>query len=171
MRSHRTSIGHSNPAGAVRIGGLCAEPHSREAIGCFRCGVSHTRRRGGILIVAMVCMLLATMILGAMLKLTMMHGRQMRTEQYSVQADWLAVSAVERAASRLFDDRSYSGEVWEIEAGLIGGVYDGRAEIRVTPSAEDQDEYSVTVVAVYPLHSPQPMRRTKTVSIRMTSQP
>lgn len=121
------------------------------------------------MIVAMVCTLLATMILGAMLKLAMVHRRQMRAEQQSVQADWLAISGVERAVSRLSEDRNYRGELWEIEPEELGGVRAGQTEIRVTPSTAIPDGFTITVIATYPSRSRYPIRRTKTVSIELGS--
>src|SRR5262245_49285586 len=58
-------------------------------------------RRGAFLIVALICLVIATLLLGSLLKLATVQHRQMLSEQARLQAEWLAESGLARAAHKL----------------------------------------------------------------------
>ena len=122
-------------------------------------------RRGAVLIVAMVCLGLATIMLGTLLRAATAQSRQGRHETHRLQAAWLAESGVERAAHRLAADAEYKGEEWSVRAADFGGRHAGRVVIRVAPPEGDSPARRVSVEAVFPADSTVPVRSTKQVSI------
>ena len=54
-----------------------------------------------------------------------------RKAEQRLQAEWLAESALQRAAARLSAKSDYSGEVWNISATELGGADAGRVEIKI----------------------------------------
>jgi len=113
----------------------------------------------------MICLLISTLILGALLKTAVAHRRQMLTEEQRMQADWLAESAVERATHRLQIDVNYPGETWNIPAADLNGRDSGRVRITVRKADKGSDGHRVTVEAVYPVGTERQVKRTKRISM------
>lgn len=124
-----------------------------------------SRRNGGFLVVAMICLVLSTVLVGAVLTLVRTQHRQMAQEQLRLQAEWLAESGLERAVSKLHADATYERETWSIAAGELGGVDAGAVTIRVEPVENHPQQRIVHVEAVYPAGSTQAVRRTRQTTI------
>ena len=117
--------------------------------------------RGAVLIVAIVCMAVATVIFASLLRLAVAERRAVRAEAWRVQASWLAESAIERAAYRLAADADYAGETWQIPADALGGEDDAVVKIEVRPVAERPNRRVVWVRADYPDDPQQRARNEK----------
>ncbi|MEX2285766.1 MAG: hypothetical protein WD648_01675 [Planctomycetaceae bacterium] len=128
-------------------------------------------RRGGVLVVAMICLVLISLILSSLLKLSTMHHRQMRYEQQQLQADWLAESGLERAAGRLAADRNYSGETWKVSAADLGQQDGGEVQISLAAVADRPEVRAISVVAIYPSESSQFAQRSHQVTVRINAEP
>jgi len=68
----------------------------------------------------LVCLVVITLISGALLKVGVAHRDQVRAQERRMQAEWLAQSALERARARLADRSDYAGETWKITAAELG---------------------------------------------------
>ncbi len=134
-------------------------------------GSPHTRRRGAVLIGAMVCLVLVSMLLGSLLRLAVTHRRQVRRQQDYLQAEWLAESAMERAASRLAADSDYPGESWNIAADELGGPHSGFVKISVQKPDQRPNQRIVAVEAIYPSGVVYFAKRTKQVTVEISKQP
>jgi hypothetical protein len=117
------------------------------------------RKRGVVLVCVVVCLAVATLLIGAMLKRTLLTRRQIRTEKHLRQADWLMQAGAERAAYRLAKDVEYNGEQWSLKADTIAGRKPGLVNISVR--RESPDRASVRVVAEYPSGEAKSIRRTR----------
>ena len=122
-------------------------------------------RRGVILIALMVFLAVAMMIVISWLKLAGVERRQLRSLQSRAQAEWLAESALNRAAARIAADPTYRGETWKLDSADIGGRDAGEVLIRVEPVADSSNLKNVTVQADYPVDPAHRNRRTKTVVV------
>ncbi len=118
-------------------------------------------RRGGIIVISMVCLMLASFLIVHLAKLTFANRAQQRKELQIEQAAWLAEAGVSRAAFQLRTDPSYTGETWNIDANELGGFHSG--QVTITVSAEDRSQ--VTVTAMYPTGSATSVRRSKTITV------
>lgn len=115
-------------------------------------------RHGAFLVVALICLLLSTALLGTLLTMVQSQRRQMVREQMRAQADWLAESALERAAAKLRADAGYSQETWSIPAGELRGDDPGEVAIQVERPENQPGLRLVHVEATYPAGSTQPVR-------------
>lgn len=147
-----------------------SRPFSGRSRGCVKT-TTDSRRRGAILICAMICLLLISLLLGSLLKLALAHRRQVRTEQYRLQAQWLAESAMERSVDRLAADGEYSGEEWNIAAKELDGRHAGSVKISVQKSATRPMQRIVTVEAIYPSGVARSAKRTKQLTVRIKTNP
>lgn len=123
------------------------------------------RRRGGFLIVAMICLLLSTVLVGTVLTLVQAQRRQMTQEQICLQTDWLAESGLERAVARLKADAAYTGETWSVTADELGGAEAGEVMIDIRPVENHPDQRIVHVEAIYPAGAKQAVRRTRQTTV------
>ena len=119
-------------------------------------------RQGAFLIVAMICLLLATGLMGTLLKMAVLTRQQAKLEASGLQADWLVESALDRAAAKLASDPAYQGETWKIAPAELGGAYAG--EVAITVQA-DENGRLVEVTARYPIDGPAGVRRTKRLTV------
>jgi len=118
-------------------------------------------RHGAFIIVVMVCLMIAAVLLGSLVKLALNQQRQLGREQNRLQAEWLADSGLERAAGLLAIDPEYAGEIWTIDAQELGGPDAARVVIRVSEEGSGPHARSVIVEAVYPALAPVQVRRTR----------
>ena len=110
----------------------------------------HHQRSGSILVAALVCLAIVTLILLSVFRSAISQRRQIRLEQQQVQAELLAESGLERAVARLNSNPNYVGEEWTIDAKQL----DTRnpALVKITVARQDK-EHQVTVEAVFPRES------------------
>src|SRR5688500_11477960 len=76
-------------------------------------------RRGAVLVAVLVVMMVASLLLGAMLRTNRDEHRLLRIYQQRLQAQELAQAGLERAAARLAGDDAYAGEIWQIPAAEL----------------------------------------------------
>jgi type II secretory pathway component PulK len=136
----------------------------------FRSGIRATRqsarpRAGAFLVIALVCLVVATAIVGAVLTLARMQRRQMTHEVESTQAEWLAHSGIERAAHRLRHDVTYAGETWSIAPEELFSDDAGQVTIQVLSDTNLTHSRVVTVEAVFPVGAATSVRRTRRATI------
>lgn len=124
-------------------------------------------RRGGVIVISMVCLMLASFLVVHLAKLTFANRAQQRKELQIEQAAWLAEAGVSRAAFQLRTDPNYTGETWTLDANELGGFDSG--QVTITVSTEDRSQ--VTVTAMYPTGSATSVRRTKTITMTNADSP
>lgn len=122
---------------------------------------SKPSRRGAFLVVALICLVLATSMVGVLLSLVRTHHRQVASQQAELQAEWLSESALARAAFRLRRDQTYSGETWTIDAAELGGQTSAEVVIEVQKLVNQPDARTVLVKAAYGSGPGQTVRRAR----------
>jgi Tfp pilus assembly protein PilX len=91
-----------------------------------------TMRRGGFALVAVLACLLVISLVGIGLVQSMLDAhRATRLQHDRVQAQWLAESALDRAATRLAAEEVYKGETWAIAPEDLDGRRGAEVEIAV----------------------------------------
>lgn len=124
------------------------------------------RQRGTALIVALVCLVIVTALVGNMLVAAMRASRQMRVERDRRQCELLLEAGLDRVAAAVAADESYAGNVWDVSAEEIGGSGAGQVTIQVSRQGDAPPQ--IHVLAEYPLGSPFSIRRSRTVSLTST---
>ena len=134
---------------------------------------SHTRRmqqrRGAILIVAMVCLVLLSSLGLSAVKTAVRWHRQMLAEEALQQATLLVEAGRQRAAHQLSANNEYTGESWNISAADLGGTAAASVRIDVKKPNGNTDRHDVTVRAVYPVGATRHATRTRQYSIAISS--
>ncbi len=128
-------------------------------------------RRGAFLVVVMVCLLVAGMLVGSLLKLALLQDRQLNYEQARLQAAWLADAGLDRAAGRLGREPDYAGEAWEIDAAQLGGPDAAVVVIRVQKAEANPPRRTITVEALFPSEGPHQARLTRQATITVSKEP
>jgi len=142
-------------------------------------GTTSNSRRGMTTIAVLVCLLIITLISGALLKVGLAQRDLSRDRERRLQAEWLAESGADRALARLTLDHTYTGETWPItarELGLPEGTAPtgstGQADrsgaivtIAVEPIAGKANRRRIRVQADYPPDPPRRSRHTKQMLI------
>jgi hypothetical protein len=119
------------------------------------------KRRGTVLIAALVCMLVMMTILGGMLLGSLRASRQLHPERDLRQTELLLAAGIQRAANRLATQPDYRGETWRLPAESIVG--DGAGEVTIAAARKSDDApWQVRVVAEYPHGSELPIHRSRT---------
>lgn len=129
------------------------------------------KRRGSILIIALVCLVLISLLLATLLKTAVQQRQQLRYEEQHLQAVWLSESGVERAASRLAADRAYAGETWHIPAAELHGPSAAEVKINVMRADNMPNRRTVAVEAVYPSGAIPFSKQTKQVNFDLPPEP
>ena len=137
--------------------GTCARRQSLSP----RPGGQRTRRRGWVLVAAIVCTAVASVIFMSILRLLAAERRATQTDQWQVQAAWLAESGIERAANRLSGDPKYSGETWKLPAGAFAARAGAAVKIEVQPIPEQPGQRLIRVQADYPDDPQHRVRQTR----------
>jgi type II secretory pathway pseudopilin PulG len=143
---------------------------------------SQPRRRGRralTTVAVLVCLVVISLILAALLKVGLAQRLQVRNQERNLQAEWLAESGIDRALARLAADRNYAGEEWSIGpedlASPRGPKRDGsggapaplaaKVTIIVDRIAEEPNRRRIRAQADYGLDPPTRSRHTKQVLI------
>ncbi|MEN6448911.1 MAG: hypothetical protein ABFC96_00330 [Thermoguttaceae bacterium] len=99
--------------------------------------------------IILVCFALAAAMFVVLARLAFTARRAAETQQWAVQAQWLAEAGLDRAAARLQQQPDYSGETWRISASELAGKQAAVVKIRVDGIA-DLAPHRIYVEADYP---------------------
>jgi hypothetical protein len=128
------------------------------------------RCRGAFSVVVLVCLVISTMVLASLLKITLLHDRQVGSEIMRVQTSWLADSGLERAAGRLAIDRAFEGETWTVNAARLGGRDPAVVAIRIEQVESQPLQRLIVVEATYPPEGPNQARITRQAIVTLTQE-
>lgn len=110
---------------------------------------SHCKsRRGAVLIVAIVCLSIATAIAIAGVRHALMARRQARLDQQLRQTELLLDAGLRRAIKALSVDPEYQGERWALDPALTGfaGTFEA-ATVEIKAAAQDDGKRVFEVIA------------------------
>lgn len=144
-------------------------------------------RRGTLLLAVLVCLIVATSLLTAMVQSALASRRQVRSLARLAQVELLLQSGFDRAVAQMTADSAYRGETWRLPAELLapvslGAVSPGNSsspggasgaggaevtiQIEPSPAAEivstdGAASQVATIVAEYPAGQIDSVRRTR----------
>lgn len=126
-----------------------------------------TRRRRGMLIIAvLICLIVLTLIAGALLRVGVAQREEVRAQERRLQAEWLAEAGLQRAIARLDVDSRYAGETWEIGARELDAADAATVAITVERPPHDAGARTIRVRADYPRDPPGRIRRSRQTTVR-----
>lgn len=128
------------------------EPLAVRSAGLPFHGARHTARarRAAVLVVVLVCLGVASIIFASLLRNLVSQHNAAQSDEWRVQAAWLAESGLERAANRLRSDAKYAGETWRIPADALGGTSGAALHIEVQTIPGQRGQRLVRVQADFP---------------------
>ena len=127
----------------------------------------HLARRGAVLVMTLICLALAILLGGVLLKWVVMEHKLLATRADESQARWLAEAGLQRAAARLARDAEYAGEIWHIAADELPSAHAGRVEMRIEPVADQPRQRTIVVEAAYPTDAGLAVRVRKQISYQL----
>jgi len=125
----------------------------------------NARRRGLTVVAVLVCLILITMVSGAVLKVGLARREQLRSRERRLQAEWLAEAGCQRALARLAIDPSYAGETWEVPARDLDSADPALIAIVVEREPGGPNRRTVRVQADYPRDPPRRARCTRALTV------
>lgn len=108
------------------------------------------KRHGIIVAVTLVCLVIVATLGAALVRAMVDHRRKSLRDQHSVQAFWLAESAIDRAVLQLESSPDYEGETWQVARDSLGGRWSGSVLIRVEKAGTDEQARKIIVESRYP---------------------
>ncbi|MCX7428247.1 MAG: hypothetical protein NTW96_21790 [Planctomycetia bacterium] len=124
--------------------------------------------RGVALVIAIVCLAVASALLVSVARLSVARRSASRAQEWRAQAGWLADSAIERAAARLRGNPRYPGETWNVPADALGGSA-GVVRIEIQIPADRPETREVRVTADYPDDPEHRARESRRVIVTVTN--
>ena len=126
---------------------------------CRRDARTTNRRRSGIaLLVVLVALAIVSTIWLLLLRMSLMHHRQARREAFVAQSRWLAESAFDQTGRRLKADAKSEGLCWSVPAKELDGQHAANVVVEIRSVKDAPQRREVTVVADFPINSPQRSR-------------
>ena len=117
--------------------------------------------RRAILVISVLASLTLVMLLGAAwLRIIVLERQHLRVQQNRMQAEYLANSALSRAAARLAADSEYDGETIHVSAESLAARSPATVTIRVV-AADDPQARLVTASARVPAEGRDRAQRSK----------
>ncbi len=108
------------------------------------------RQRGFVLAAVLACVGLAGFLMLSVARWAATRRIEVLQGGRALQAQWLAESALDRAAARLAADPGYPGETWIVSPDALSGDEGGSVRIEVLPLAGQPAQRRVRVQADYP---------------------
>ncbi len=127
-------------------------------------------RRFGILILAVLaCLALVTVLAGVWLRMLALERQQARSQQFTLQAEYLADSGLQRATAQLAANAAYRGESWEPSADALGLPMPAKVIIEVEPKQDNPQARSIRVSAELAGRGPNQVLRRKQQTILLST--
>jgi len=106
-------------------------------------------RRALLVLSVLACLTLVMLLAAAWLRIIVLERQQLRAQQNRLQAEYLAQSALSRAAARLAANPDYDGETFRVSAESLGAGSPATVTIRLE-AGDDPQARLVTASAQVP---------------------
>jgi len=113
------------------------------------------------MIFALIALLVTSLMIGSLLKIAAMSHRQLKRDEYRLQASFLADAASERALVRLKIDPGFLGDEWRVPAEQLAPGRTATVRTSVTPDLVNPNRQIIEVMAEYPVGHPDFVRITR----------
>ena len=120
------------------------------------------KRRGAVMIMALICLVLIAAMGGTLLHWATMEHKLLLLRERESQARWLAEAGIALAAARLAADGGYSGETWKVAGDDL--PHGEPATVRLHVAAGDGGRRVVKVDTEYPADSDAAVHFSKEVA-------
>ena len=118
-------------------------------------------RRGAAMVFALMALLVASMMIAALMKTTAMSHRQLKRDEYRLQASLLADAGCDRAVMLLKLKPDFTTEEWKVPAEQLSSERTASVRLSVTNDTAQPTRRIVSVTAEYPSGDPDLVRVTR----------
>ena len=118
-------------------------------------------RRGAAMVFALMAILVASMLIAALLRTTAMSHRQLKRDEYRLQANLLADAGCDRALVLLKIKPDFTTEEWKVPAEQLSPDRTATVRLSVTHDTTQPERRMVSVIAEYPTGHPDLVRVTR----------
>lgn len=112
------------------------------------------QRRGVMVVLVLSCLLLVMALLATMVKSTLMHRSQLRTEKHARQAQLMVEAGLVRAIQELQSNPDYQGETWS-----LGSLAGKEARVSIAIRQSEDTVPTILVTAQFPGDGTHSVRR------------
>lgn len=123
-------------------------------------------RRGAVMVFALIALLVASIMIGSLLKTASMSHRQLKKDENRLQASLLADAGCDRIRMLLQTQADFTSGEWNVPAEHFGAGRSGKVQLTVTADPKQPDQRILTAVAHFPVGQPDVVRMTRQISIR-----
>jgi type II secretory pathway component PulK len=120
-----------------------------------------TSRRGAAMVFALMALLVASMMMAALLRTTAMSHRQLKRDEYRLQANLLADAGCDRALMLLKIKPEFTTEEWKVPSEQLSPERTASVRLSITPDRARPERRIVSVIAEYPTGHPDLVRVTR----------
>lgn len=145
--------------------------HSRSSQSGLTSSVWRHSRRGTIIVIAMVILLIFMAIGSTLIGSVLQTRTQLIREEQFLQTSLLVEAGLRRGFAQLRNDAGYKGETWQIAADIAASLDPAKVSIAVAESTDQKGTQFVSVTAEYPAGTPNPIRITRELSISPRESP
>ena len=113
--------------------------------GGLKSAVGRQPRTGAVVFIALAALALASLAAVTLARTLVTHRDRLRMEEQRTEAEWIGLSALNRAAAQLRESPDYAGETWQVELGRES-QQSATATIEVSTVDEDLRRRQVRVI-------------------------
>lgn len=118
-------------------------------------------RRGAAMVFALMALLVASMMIAALLRTTAMSHRQLKRDEFRLQANLLADAGCDRAMILLKIKPDFTTEEWIVPAEQLSSDRTATVRLSVVTDTIQPAHRMVSVIAEYPTGHPDLVRVTR----------
>lgn len=109
----------------------------------------HSNRRGFALVLSILSLVLFGLAAAVLVQSLDWQRGVVQSDAIRLQVDWLAQSAVNRAAAKLNEQPDYVGETWAVPATELDGTATAKITITAAKAAEPAKRHQVQIHVEY----------------------
>jgi hypothetical protein len=122
-------------------------------------------RRGAVMVFALIALLVASLMIGSLMRTASKSHRQLKRDEYRLQANFLADAGVQRALRLLQQDPEFQTGEWNISSEQLVPGRSAHVQMTVTTDPDNPAERIVSAVARYPMEQSDFVRITRQIHI------
>lgn len=118
------------------------------------------------MVIALVALLLGSLMIAGLLKTVSMSHRQLKRDEFRMQASLLADAGCARALALLQIRPDFTEETWNVSGEQLPYGRSAVVRMKISTDAADVSKRFVSVLAEYPLGHPDLVKISREVAIR-----
>ena len=118
------------------------------------------------MVFALIALLVASLMSGALLKTSAMSHRQLKRDEFRLQASLLAEAGCDRARAMLRSQPDFSSGEWNVPAEQLAPNRTALVKMALTTEPDRPTERILSATAEYPVGHPDLVRITRQIHLR-----